>query len=107
MPKLNKYITVLCLAVTAALFASGCTSTRTQEDPSQYMTSTSITNRVKWDLMNDPGIHSFISVTTFKSVVELSGFVGSYQEKQRAVAVARNVPGVKAVKDGLVVKQGK
>jgi osmotically-inducible protein OsmY len=37
--------------------------------------------------------------------VELSGFVESKDEAQRAITLARNLDGVKSVKDGMHVRQ--
>ena len=44
---------------------------------------------------------------TYKGVVQLSGFVSSAKEKQRAEALARSVAGVHAVKNSLVIKPRK
>jgi hyperosmotically inducible protein len=46
-----------------------------------------------------------IDVETYDGVVELSGFVESKDEAQRAITLARNLDGVKSVKDGMHVRQ--
>jgi osmotically-inducible protein OsmY len=45
-----------------------------------------------------------IGVETFKDEVQLSGFVNSAEAKNRAGAVALAVPGVKSVRNDLLVK---
>lgn len=54
---------------------------------------------------NDPTLKVFqINVETFKGDVQLSGYVDSAQNVTRAGEVARGVPGVKSVKNSLIVK---
>jgi hyperosmotically inducible protein len=63
-----------------------------------------ITGRVKTALLNDPDVAGLkIDVDTFKSVVTLSGAVGSQTEADKAVAIARRTPGVSDVKSTLQV----
>jgi osmotically-inducible protein OsmY len=45
-----------------------------------------------------------INVETFKGEVQLSGFVGSQAEIDRAVELTRGVAGVKAIRNDMVVK---
>jgi osmotically-inducible protein OsmY len=45
-----------------------------------------------------------INVETFKGVVQLSGFVSSHADISKAIEVARNVKGVKSVKNDMRVK---
>ncbi len=97
------------LILTAVLVGStvlaGCASTSKQESTGQYVDSSTITAKVKTNLISDPDIKSLpISVKTYKGTVQLSGFVDNYEQKQRAIAAARSVPGVTAVTDSLVVK---
>jgi osmotically-inducible protein OsmY len=47
---------------------------------------------------------SEINVETFKAVVQLGGFVNSRADINRAVEVARTVPGVTSVKNDMRVK---
>jgi hypothetical protein len=54
---------------------------------------------------NEPTLKSAeINVETFKGVVQLSGFVSSATAETTAVAVARNVGGVKSVKNDMRLK---
>jgi osmotically-inducible protein OsmY len=45
-----------------------------------------------------------ISVETFKGTVQLSGFANTADEAAKAVNLARNVKGVKAVKNDIRLK---
>lgn len=101
----KRSLALLMLVMTAIFGVVSCTSTRTQEDANQYVQGSSITAKVKSELMADPDINALqINVKTYKNVVQLSGFVDNYKQKLKAAQIARNVSGVVAVQDSLVVK---
>lgn len=86
----------------------GCASTATQEGTGEYFDDSVITAKVKAEIFNDASLKSSeINVETFKGVVQLSGFVNSQADINRAVAVARTVKGVSSVKNNMLVKQAK
>ena len=94
------------LIAAAMLFSIGCASTSTRESTGEYIDDTAITTKVKSAIFNDPALRvGEINVETFRGVVQLSGFVGSKEEADRAVEVARSVNGVKSVKSDMQVKQ--
>ena len=63
-----------------------------------------VTTRVKTAMLNDEQVGGLrIDVDTFKGVVTLSGRVKSQSEREKAVALARQTPGVVQVKDALQV----
>jgi osmotically-inducible protein OsmY len=69
------------------------------------MDDTVITTKVKSSILATAKLETLdISVKTFKGVVQLSGFVDSEQDSNRAAEVARKVPGVKTVHNHLIVK---
>jgi osmotically-inducible protein OsmY len=94
--------------IAGALFiatALGCASTAQKEGTGEYMDDTVITGKVKSAIFEEPTLKSAeINVETFKGVVQLSGFVSSQGMEDKAVAVARNVGGVKSVKNDMRVK---
>ena len=95
----------LVVAFVAAMSLAACTSTRTTESTGEYVDDASITAKVKAALLSDSGLKSFaIGVETFKDVVQLSGFVNTTQVKARASEVAAGVPGVRSVRNNLIVK---
>lgn len=84
---------------------AGCASTRTQESTGQYVDDSTITAKVKGEILEDPTLKTFqISVETFKGAVQLSGFVNSAEVRNRAAVVASRVSGVQSVKNDLLVK---
>jgi hyperosmotically inducible protein len=65
-----------------------------------------VTSKVKAALIGEPITKARqINVTTNDGVVQLSGFVDSAEEKQKASEVARSVDGVRDVQNELDVKQ--
>lgn len=90
---------VLLLALTA------CAPTPTREGTGEYIDDAMITAKVKAALVNDPVVKATeVNVETFKGVVQLSGFVSSPQSVQKAVEIARNVEGVKSVRNDIRLK---
>ena len=85
--------------------ALGCASTAKQEGTGEYVDDTVITTKVKTAIFNEPTLKSAeINVETFKGVVQLSGFVNSREDVNKAASVARGVPGVTSVKNDMRVK---
>ena len=91
----------------ALAFASilGCAGTSTKESTGEYFDDTWITTKVKSALVDDPQVKSTeINVETFKGTVQLTGFVSSRAAIDRAVEVARGVPGVTSVRNDMRLK---
>jgi osmotically-inducible protein OsmY len=89
----------------ALVFAVGCASTDKQASTGEYIDDTVITTRVKAAIFADDELKTLeINVETFKSVVQLSGFVSEASHIPRAERVARGVKGVESVKNDLRVK---
>jgi len=66
-----------------------------------------ITTRVKTALFRDPQASGFqISVHTYRGVVQLSGFVDTIDQKQRAGELAGRIEGVQTVHNDLIVTSG-
>lgn len=104
MKQLSRYFSAIFLAFTL-LSAIGCAATAKQEGTGEYIDDTVITTKVKAAILDDPALKvAEINVETFKGVVQLSGFVGSRAAANRAVEVARGVPGVKSVKNDMLIK---
>ncbi len=118
--KQHKTITTISLAVmfTAIL---GCASTAQKENTSasnkesttasskesagEYLDDSVITTRVKTAIFNEPTLKSSeVNVETFKGVVQLSGFVNSQADINKAVEVARNIKGVTSVQNDMQLK---
>jgi len=99
-----KRFPVLFLTLLFAVFL-GCASTAKQEGTGEYIDDTLLTTKVKAAIFNEPSLKSTeINVETFKGVVQLSGFVRSQADINKAVEVAQGVKGVKSVKNDMRVK---
>lgn len=98
-------ISVLVLAAAAFTTMVGCAATSTKESTGQYLDDTAITAKVKAAIFNEPTLKSAeVNVETFKRVVQLSGFVSSQADIQKATSVARSVDGVASVKNDMRLK---
>ena len=104
MNQLNKYLSVVFLAVTLAS-AVGCASTSSKEGTGEYVDNSVITTKVKAAIFNEPSLKSAeINVESFKGVVQLSGFVNSQADIDKATSLARSVEGVTSVKNDMRLK---
>lgn len=104
MKQLKPYLTALFLGLTV-LTAVGCASTQKTEGTGEYIDDSVITTKVKAAILNEPTLKvAEINVETFKGIVQLSGFVSSQADVNRAVDVARTVHGVKSVRNDMRVK---
>ena len=94
------------LLAAVLLSGLGCAATDTRESTGQYLDDSVITTRVKTAIFNEPSLKVLqINVETYKSVVQLSGFVNTGADMNKAVDVAREVPGVQSVRNDLRLKQ--
>ena len=83
----------------------GCAATQKHESTGQYVDDTAITTKVKAAIFNEESLKTLqISVTTYKGVVQLSGFVDSSSKVTKAGEVARSVANVVSVENDLLVK---
>lgn len=96
------FVAVLTVAI---LLLQACAPTATRESTGEYFDDSVITAKIKTKLLGDPTISGFaVSVETFRGRVVLSGFVNSQAQVDRAIALAREVPGVREVQSALVIK---
>ena len=104
MKQLGKYLSALFLAVMLASVV-GCASTSKQEGTGEYVDDSVITTKVKAAILEEATLKVFeIKVETFKGTVQLSGFVSSQTAANKAADLARNVRGVKSVKNDIRLK---
>lgn len=103
MKHLNRLATFIFALTLATLF--GCAATPTNEGTAAYVDDSVITTKVKSAMLGESSLSSFeIGVETYKGKVQLSGFVGSRAEIEKAGDVARRIDGVKSVKNDLRLK---
>ena len=91
--------------VAVLLSLLGCASTSTREGTGEYVDDSVITAKVKAAIFNEPSLKvAEINVETFKGTVQLSGFVSSRADMNKAVEIARGVGGVTSVKNDMRLK---
>jgi hyperosmotically inducible periplasmic protein len=96
---------VLSAALLAGVGVTGCAVTRGHETAGEYVDDATITTRVKTRFAKDPDVSAMrIKVNTDKGVVQLSGTAKSDVERQKAIDLARSVPGVKDVQDSISIE---
>ncbi len=96
--RLLKALFLVGLLAGAAAACSG-------ETAGEYIDDSVISNTVRAKLLDDKDLNIFqIDVTTLKGEVQISGFVDSQDDKDRATRVAKTVEGVKKVHNNLVVR---
>lgn len=104
MRNLRSYLTAILLAL-AMVAVVGCAAPSKQQTAGEYIDDTVVTTRVKAAIFDDAALRvNEIKVETFDGVVQLSGFVSSQAEINRAVQVVRGIPGVKSVKNDMRLK---
>lgn len=98
-------VALLTLATTAAVISPGCAATSTHQSTGAYIDDSAITSKVKADLVRDDTVKAReVKVDTYQGVVQLSGFVDTAEQKDRAAQIAAAVSGVKDVQNNIVVK---
>ena len=99
MQKLDCWKMTLLAALVSAPLVAGCGKTIVET-----IDDTTLTTRVKTVMLNETSVSgTSIDVDTYQGVVTLSGRVKSQAERDRALALARQVDGVTAVKDALQI----
>jgi hyperosmotically inducible protein len=97
----------LRIILAAAMLASAgaCSAMNGQETAGQYVDDATISTKVRANLVKDQALKaSEIKVNTLNRVVQLSGFVDSPEQKQRAEQIALSVDGVSEVKNDIIVR---
>lgn len=101
-----KNVMKMLLVATVLATVAGCTASPTRESTGEYVDNTVVTTKVKTALAQDSiGSLLDVEVSTFRDVVQLSGFVDSEEDKTRAEEIASSVEGVASVDNSLIVKQ--
>ena len=103
---MNNIRTVFTGALAASLIAlGGCAVTRGQEGPGSYVSDAAITTSVKAGFVENRNVDaSSIKVETMKGEVILSGFAKNNMERSTADSLARNVSGVRSVRNDIMVR---
>lgn len=90
---------------TALLTMPGCAVVRGQESVGEYIDDATITTQVKARMVDNKEVDAgAIKVETLNGTVLLSGFAKNATERATAENIARNVKGVKSVKNEISVR---
>lgn len=101
-----KSLLALVLLSSGSFFIAGCAHHSGHERTAgAVVDDATVTTRVKSALLAEKDVNSFdIKVKTFEGTVQLSGFVDSQWQIDKAVQVATAVTGVQNVKNDLIHK---
>lgn len=103
MNKIKRFVFFSMAVIMSTIVA--CSSTPKQEGTGEYIDDSVLTAKVKAAVLNEPTLKSAeINVETFKGVVQLSGFVNSQEDINKAVSVTSQVKGVTSVKNDMRLK---
>nr|ARX77327.1 putative transporter [uncultured bacterium] len=101
----SRFFLRLLISLLLTLSIAGCAGGKTYESTGEYFDDVAITSKVKTSILGDGKLRFFqIDVTTFKGIVQLSGFVDNKEISTRASEVTRTIKGVKMVNNNLIVK---
>jgi osmotically-inducible protein OsmY len=96
----------LILAGVVLAILSACAPSGTHRGTGEYIDDAAITSRVKTAFATSPEVKATeVKVETYRGTVQLSGFVDSSESAARAAQIARETPGVKEVRNSMVIKE--
>jgi osmotically-inducible protein OsmY len=92
-----------------AVALSGCASDNppeTKRTTGEFTSDAALTAKVKSAIATDVGARTAaaINIETYRGVVQLTGFVNSPDQAERAEAAAKKVDGVRSVKNDVRIK---
>jgi hyperosmotically inducible periplasmic protein len=100
-----KKVLAAVLLAGSTLGAVGCASDGHDRAGREVISDSTITAKVKTALLAEKDVNSYdINVETYNRIVQLSGFVDSKWQIEKAEKVAANINGVKGVKNDLIHK---
>jgi hyperosmotically inducible periplasmic protein len=103
--KKPSHIAAVILAGVIAFASAGCAVVRDQQTVGAYVDDAAITTAVKARFVEDKSVDAAaISVETLNGTVQLSGFAKSDKERTQAETIARQVKGVKNVRNAILVR---
>jgi hyperosmotically inducible protein len=106
MKHMKNLAAALFLVTATIMGMTGCAGDRYHESTGESIDDTAITARVKSALGHDPMYkYPEVRVTTFKGIVQLSGFVDNRAQKGAAELLAKNIEGAKSVENNIIVKE--
>ncbi|MGG4608822.1 BON domain-containing protein [Providencia sp. Me31A] len=103
--KVLKVVSSILIMIFMAFTLSACAPSAKSEGTGGYIDDTVITTKVKSALLAEKNLKSTqISVETFKGRVQLSGFVNSQADINKALEATRQVAGVQSVVNSMKIR---
>ncbi|MGH8720169.1 MAG: BON domain-containing protein [Burkholderiales bacterium] len=89
------------------VFLVACAGSESKRATGEYVDDKVISTKVKTNLGTELGAGSAvdIQVETYKGTVQLSGFVKTQEEKQKAAEIAKKVTGVEKVVNNIALRK--
>ena len=85
---------------------TGCAGNRYTQSTGEHIDDRADSSRVRKTLSADDKYkYEGVNIETFKGIVQLSGFVNTRDQKNRAGDLARNTEGIKEVRNNITVKE--
>jgi len=104
-PRIQNVRTHLILAGLVLAILSACAPSGTTRGTGEYIDDAAISSRIKTAFATSPDVKATeVQVETYKGTVQLSGFVDSSESALRAAQIARQTPGVKEVRNSMVIR---
>ena len=98
-------LAAILVATSALVTLQGCAIVRGQETVGAYVDDATITTQVKARFVDNKDVDAgAIKVETLNGTVMLSGFAKNSTERSTAESIARNVNGVKSVKNEIAIR---
>lgn len=102
---MNMKIILAAVMIGCGTLVAGCAHHGHERTAGGIVDDSAITTQVKSELLAEKDVNSFdINVKTFKGDVQLSGFVDSQWQIDKAVKIAASVKGVRHVQNDLIHK---
>lgn len=100
--RINQSFSIVLFIVFQAIVLSGCASTPAFEGAQERYDDIMITTQIHEAILDELSLRPFdINVRTVKGVVELSGTVNSRDDMDKVMAIARNVKGIRYIKNDM------
>lgn len=100
-----KFFTRFLLTLFLLTVIVSCADNTKHESTGEYLDDTVLTTKIKSTFLGDSRLKMLdINVKSYKGTVQLSGFIDTQKEADRAVQLARTIKGVKAVNNSLIIK---
>ena len=110
MNRQRRNVLNVALATIGAAILSACASSghppEAKRTTGEFTSDAALTAKVKSAIATDVGARTAaaINIETYRGVVQLTGFVNSPEQAQRAEAAAKKVEGVRSVKNDVRIK---